>query len=203
MMEVKRNRNGIEGLPRSYLEKNMNYFMKEGDWKTMVDILGLLIYDIVLFPHLEDYVDLAAIDIFFAIKDKNENPILAILADTYYTLNYCQERSKKGLRCCIHLLYLWLTAHFFHGKCKMTCPIEDYKWGCIKTMTGGMRGILWKVPNVPLMATLGCFNYNPMVTLRQNEYFIIAPPMEKSTTPFIVHGRSMQDAEWFKKIRQA
>ncbi|RDX95426.1 hypothetical protein CR513_22055, partial [Mucuna pruriens] len=64
VIETKRNRNGVEGLPRSYLEKRLSYLLKEEDWPTTVDILGLLIYGIVLFPHIEGYVDLAVISSF-------------------------------------------------------------------------------------------------------------------------------------------
>ncbi|RDY05229.1 hypothetical protein CR513_10952, partial [Mucuna pruriens] len=93
-----------------------------------MDVYGLLVYEIVLFPHMEDYIDQAAIDIFLANRDRGENPTMEILANTYYTLSYYCERQGKSLRCCAHLLYLLLTAHLFHNKRKTTCPIEDFKW---------------------------------------------------------------------------
>ncbi|RDY02431.1 hypothetical protein CR513_14111, partial [Mucuna pruriens] len=52
----------------------------------------------MLFSHIEDYVDLAAIDAFLAKRDRGENPIIAaILANTYYSLNYYYERNGKRL----------------------------------------------------------------------------------------------------------
>ncbi|RDX65617.1 hypothetical protein CR513_55712, partial [Mucuna pruriens] len=53
------------------------------------------------------------------------------------------------------------------------------------------------------MGTQGCFNYNPALTLRQNGYPILAPSVEGSLTLLEVHGRDMQNVEWFRKIRQA
>ncbi|RDX63195.1 hypothetical protein CR513_58402, partial [Mucuna pruriens] len=102
----------------------------------------------------------------------------------------------------------------------MGCPIEDYKWGCLKMMTVqewthhlmevSEGTIQWypkwnewetfiancgKSPNVPLMGTQGCSNYNPILTLRQNGYPIMTPPTEQLITPLELHGQSMQDAK--------
>ncbi|RDX84145.1 hypothetical protein CR513_34852, partial [Mucuna pruriens] len=182
---IKKAKNGVEGLPREYLEN-----------QAVVDTLALLIYGIVLFLQLEDYVDLAAVDVFLEVKEKNENLVPAMLADTYYTLNCCLSKRGKNLRCYIHALYLWMTAHYCPGKCKTRCPIEDYKWGCIKTMSREE----WIHHFMGL--SQGCSNYNPALALKQNGYPILAPPTEESLTLLEVHGRDMQNAEWFWKIRQ-
>ncbi|RDY04131.1 hypothetical protein CR513_12194, partial [Mucuna pruriens] len=54
----------------------------------------------------EDHIDLASIDTFLAKRDRGENLVIAILANTYYSLNYCPERNGKGLRCYTTLLRL-------------------------------------------------------------------------------------------------
>ncbi|RDY10068.1 hypothetical protein CR513_05473, partial [Mucuna pruriens] len=233
IVEAKKARNRVEGLPQSYLEAEMIHHQKAGNWQAVVDTLGLLIYGIILFLHLEDYIDLAAIDVFMAVKEKNENPIPPLLRDTYYTLNYCRGRQGKSLRCCVHILYLWMTALCNPGRCKTKCPVEDYKWGCIKRMTvhewiyhlmemieGSVHWYpKWneretfiascgKSPNDPLMGTQGCSNYNPIMALRQNGYPMMTHPMmthpsEELMTPLELHGRVMQDVGWFRKIRQA
>ncbi|RDX65616.1 hypothetical protein CR513_55711, partial [Mucuna pruriens] len=133
---VKKARNGVEGLPSEYLENVLNYHRETKNWQVVVDTLALLIYGILLFPQLEDYVDLATVDVFVVVKEKNENPVPTMLAGTYYTLNCCLNKHGTNLRCCIHALYLWMTTHCCSGKCKTGCPIKDYKWGCIKTMSG-------------------------------------------------------------------
>ncbi|RDX86957.1 hypothetical protein CR513_31640, partial [Mucuna pruriens] len=70
MSKWKRNRNGIEGIPRVYVEERLLQFQEEQDWDAMIDVLGLLLYGVVLFPYVEDYVDLVAIEVFLAKRDR-------------------------------------------------------------------------------------------------------------------------------------
>ncbi|RDX62749.1 hypothetical protein CR513_58885, partial [Mucuna pruriens] len=91
--------------------ERLQQLVTEGDWPAFVDAYGLLVYGIFLFPHLEDYIVLMAIDAFLAKRDRGDNPIIAVLANTYYTLNYCCEKNGRILRCCTYLLYLWMTTH--------------------------------------------------------------------------------------------
>ncbi|RDY06252.1 hypothetical protein CR513_09799, partial [Mucuna pruriens] len=135
MTRAKRNRNRLEGLPRIYLEERLDQLQGRKDWPVVMDALGLLVYEILLFPQVEDHVDLVAMGVFLAKKDRGENPTMAVLANTYYTLNQCGEQKRGILRCCTLLLYLWLTAHLFHCKHRTTCPIEDFKWSWIQPMT--------------------------------------------------------------------
>ncbi|RDY01048.1 hypothetical protein CR513_15685, partial [Mucuna pruriens] len=173
--KAKRNRNGLEGLPK-----------EEEEWPAVMNALRLLLYEILLFPRMEDYVDLTAMEVFVAKKDRGENPTMAVLANTYYTFNHYGEQKGGTLRCCTPLLYLWLTSHFFHYKNKTTCPIEDFKWSWIRPMTkeawvrkldeASERAVhlypSWNERehmivkcegylNVPLLGTQGAINYNP------------------------------------------
>ncbi|RDX99616.1 hypothetical protein CR513_17311, partial [Mucuna pruriens] len=43
-------------------------------------------------------------------------------------------------------------------------------------------------PNVSLMGTQGCINYNSSVTLKQSGYPMLHPPNEESIAPLIIHG---------------
>ncbi|RDY04542.1 hypothetical protein CR513_11728, partial [Mucuna pruriens] len=82
VLREKRNRNGLEGIPRA-------------SWR--IDSANSSKKDIILFPHIEDCVDLAAKAAFLAKRDRGENPVIAILGNTYYSLNYCYERNEKGI----------------------------------------------------------------------------------------------------------
>ena len=42
-------------------------------------------------------------------------------------------------------------------------------------------------PNVPLIGTHGCINYNPMLLKRQLGYAMLSPPEERDLIPFIVN----------------
>ncbi|RDX97634.1 hypothetical protein CR513_19574, partial [Mucuna pruriens] len=108
------------------LKERLRQLQGEGDWLTFTNVYRLLVYGIVLFPHIEDYVDLAAIDAFLGKRDQGESPVIVVLANTYYTLNYCYKKNGRGLRCCTSLFYLWMTAHLFHSKGRMACSIKDH-----------------------------------------------------------------------------
>ncbi|RDX83016.1 hypothetical protein CR513_36121, partial [Mucuna pruriens] len=53
------------------------------------------------------------------------------------------------------------------------------------------------------MGIQGCTNYYPELVLKQNGYPTILPPVEETTTPFMIYDIGMQNMEWFRKIRQA
>ncbi|RDX79699.1 hypothetical protein CR513_39840, partial [Mucuna pruriens] len=192
----------IAGLLRVvYLEQRLCQLQEDEEWPAVMNALGLLLYAILLFPRMEDYVDLTAMEVFVAKKDRGENPTTAVLANTYYTLSHCGEQKGGTLRCCTPLLYLWLTSHFFHCKNKTTFPIEDFKWSWIRPMTkeawvrkldeASERTVRWYPPwnerehmiikcggylNVPLLGTQGAINYNPELVVRQAGYPMIRPP---------------------------
>ncbi|RDY03891.1 hypothetical protein CR513_12469, partial [Mucuna pruriens] len=113
---------------RASLKSRHGRLQQEGDWQAFTNVYALLIYGVMLFPYIEDYVDLEVVDAFMAKRDREDNPVIAILANTYYSLNYCYEKNGKALRCCTTLLYLWLTTHIFHSKRKVADPIEDHRW---------------------------------------------------------------------------
>lgn len=49
---------------------------KEHNWKAFNTVLTLLIYGVVLFQDIDDFIDIPIINIFLA-----KNPILTLLAD--------------------------------------------------------------------------------------------------------------------------
>jgi hypothetical protein len=84
------------------------------------------------------------------------------------------------MRCCIPLLYSWFTSHVpFTIK-----AMEGHEWSQ-KIMVLTEHSVLWYAkklgredvtvscggfPNVPLIGTRGCINYNPMLAIRQLGY---------------------------------
>ncbi|RDX77602.1 hypothetical protein CR513_42255, partial [Mucuna pruriens] len=119
--QQRKNWNEVEGIPTVIWGERLRQLQGEGDWLTFIDVYGLLVYDIVLFPNIEDYIDVVAINAFLGRRDQGE-----ILANTCYTLNYCHEKNGRGMRCCTSLLYLWITAHLFHSKGRTECLIADH-----------------------------------------------------------------------------
>ena len=82
---VKKNRNGIVGIPRKHLEEKAKALADQGEWASFIDVLVLLVFGVVLFPNMDGLVDLAAIDAFVTYHHSKESPVIAVLADAYDT----------------------------------------------------------------------------------------------------------------------
>jgi hypothetical protein len=101
----------IRGFILKYLLEKAN--LKTTCQDTLEAILALLIYGLILFPNLDNFVDMNAIVIF-----RSKNPVPTLLADTYHAIH---DRSVKGrgyILCCVPLLYRWFISHLpksFHA----------------------------------------------------------------------------------------
>lgn len=221
-------RNQTRGFPMKYLEEQMHRLARVEDWDAFMDVLALTIYGIILFPNIDEFVDLGAIDVFMARKFKGENPVPAVLADVYYTLNFCHERKGKRILCCLPVLYVWLTAHVFDRKSKGMCPFTDLNMLCLKVKSSKdwaqilanltEKTVRWypqweeiqdvicqcgDFPNVPLMGTKGCINYNPTLALRQLGYPMMGPPAEDEIIPFVLYTMDTEHTETIRKVHRA
>ncbi|RDY04697.1 hypothetical protein CR513_11566, partial [Mucuna pruriens] len=127
ILKKKQQCSGVEGIPLLYLEERMHILAESGSWDTLADTLELAVYAIILLPHLNDYIDLAAIDVFIVVKERGLNPTVAVLANTYYSLQCCYD-SRGRLVCCLPALYIWIISYTFVSKRPTVCPIEDHKW---------------------------------------------------------------------------
>ncbi|CAK8534124.1 unnamed protein product [Lathyrus sativus] len=203
----------------------MEDLVKKEEWETFMDTLALTIYGLVLFPSSQDVISLAAIGVFINYKCQGENPVPAVLADILYTLNICREKSSKRILCCLPVLYVWMTSLVFERDYKAICPITDFQMLGLEPHDGKNWAIVlvnlkadkvrwcpdWKevknvlyqcgeFPNIPLVGTTGCINYNPSLALRQFLYPMIGEPPKESYTPFIAE---LTDSDMLKKIRKA
>jgi hypothetical protein len=94
----------IRGFTSKYLLEKAN--LKTTCQDTLEAILALLIYELILFPHLDDFVDMNAI-----VISRSKNPVPTLLADTYHVIH---DRSGKGCGyslCYVPLLYRWFISH--------------------------------------------------------------------------------------------
>ena len=62
---------------------------------------------------MDGLVGLATIDAFLAYHHCKESPVIAVLANTYDTLDLRCEKSSVKIVCCTPALYVWLVSHFF------------------------------------------------------------------------------------------
>ncbi|KAH1189518.1 hypothetical protein GmHk_20G057269 [Glycine max] len=188
---IKQTRNGIAGLPRRYLEDKARGMANQGDWVPFMDVLALLIFGVVLFPNVDGLVDLAAIDAFLAYHHSKESLVVAVLADLFDTFNRKCEKSSARIICCLPALCVWLVSHLFQQDTRHPCPLQSHRsctekrridWDQLLAGIGG-RTINWfprwkegkervlfscgGYPNIPLIGTRGCINYNPALAIRQ------------------------------------
>lgn len=81
---------GTHGFTLKFLIEKAIAFADVGSWITFNVVFSLLIYGIMLFPSMEDFVDLGSIHIFLS-----KNLILTLLTDTYYSI-HVRTHKKKG-----------------------------------------------------------------------------------------------------------
>ena len=69
------------------MEEKAKALADQGEWVSFIDILALLVFGVILFPYVEGFVDLAAIDAFLAYHHSKESPVVAVLANAYDTFD--------------------------------------------------------------------------------------------------------------------
>ncbi|KAL5138075.1 hypothetical protein HKD37_10G028335 [Glycine soja] len=224
---IKQTRNGIAGLPQKYLEDKARGMANQGDWVPFMDVLALLIFGVVLFPNVDGLVDLAAIDAFLAYHHSKESPVVAVLADLFDTFDRRCEKSSARIICCLPALCVWLVSHLFQQDTRHPCPLLSHRsctekrrmdWDQLLAGIGG-RTISWfprwkegkegvlfscgRYPNIPLIGTRGCINYNPTLAIRQLGYPMRGAPTEESMSPFLVRDLGAQNSKTIQRIHKA
>ncbi|KAJ1399206.1 hypothetical protein SESBI_30483 [Sesbania bispinosa] len=186
-----------QGLTRSVLETLMSNLVKREEWHTLSRVLALTIYWQVLVLSALNIVDQIAIDVFFTVETKGRNPMPALLAETFLTLTFCQQKRKCKIRCCVQLLYVWIATHLFAGSrlSHSTSPLkglkgihiqprnehdwgmefegarkELFRWICSWLEQIRNEEVIFSCgdfPNVPLMGPRGCITYTPTIVIKQ------------------------------------
>ncbi|KAL5131271.1 hypothetical protein HKD37_12G034188 [Glycine soja] len=224
---TKQTRNGVVGLPQKYLEGKARDMASQEKWGPFADILALLIFGVVLFPNVDCLVDLAAIDAFLAYHHSKESPVVAILADLFDTFDRRCEKNSAWIVCCLPALCVWLISHLFQQDTRHPCPLQSYR-SCAEKgrvdrdqhLAGiggsainwfprwkeGKEGVIFSCgdyPNVPLIGTRGCINYNPALAIRQLGYPMRGAPTEESLSPFLVRDLGAQGLKVIQRIHKA
>ncbi|KAL5128317.1 hypothetical protein HKD37_14G040583 [Glycine soja] len=224
---IKQTRNGIAGLPQKYLEDKARGMANQGDWVPFMDVLALIIFGVVLFPNVDGLIDLAAIDAFLAYHHSKESPVVAVLADLFDTFDRRCEKSSARIIYCLPALCVWLVSHLFQQDTRYPCPLLSHRsctekrrmdWDQLLAGIGG-RTISWfplwkegkegvlfscgRYPNIPLVGTRGCINYNPTLAIRQLGYPMRGAPTEESMSPFLMRDLGAQNSKTIQRIHKA
>ncbi|KAI5421719.1 hypothetical protein KIW84_045228 [Lathyrus oleraceus] len=175
----------VVGLPLKYLVRMAKEEAKKGNWESFHAQLAIMIYGIVLFPSMPNFVDLAAITIFIG-----GNPDPTLLADTYYAIH---SRHGKGgaIRCCLPLLLRWFlsllptSGPFVDTQSTrkwtqriMSLTFYDIRWQSYRMDVRNVIMSCGEFRNVPLIGTKGCINYNPVLSLRQLGFVMNGRPLD-------------------------
>ncbi|KAI5395060.1 hypothetical protein KIW84_061607 [Lathyrus oleraceus] len=166
---------GIQGLPSDFLITQATLFGKAMSEDAFEAIFVLLIYGLVLFPNIDNFVDVNAIRIFSSL-----NPIPTLLGDTYFSLHMRNAKGGGSIVCCLPLLYKWFISHL-----PQTLAFKENKgclWWSARLMSLTNDDISWyncvydgvqvidscgEFSNVPLLGTCGGIKYNPVLARRQ------------------------------------
>jgi len=219
--------NGVVGVPRKCLEAKVRTLASQEEWAPFMDVLALLIFGVVLFPNVDGLVDWAVIDAFLAFYNHKESPVVAILANLYDTFDRRCEKNCARIVCYTPALYVWLVSHLFRQKVRHVCPLEGHR-SCTEIKEANWDRLLaskeeasvnwfprWKegrtgiliscggFPNVPLMGTRGCINYNPVLTIRQLGYPMSGAPLEEGLAPFIARGFNNTNTRVLQRVHKA
>lgn len=174
---------GTHGFSLKFLVEKAISFADVRIWNAFNAILAFLIYGIMLFLSMEDFVNLASIHIFLS-----KNSVPTFLVETYYSIHTWTQKKKGIMVCYVPLLYMWFIlplpnkGPFIENK-------DNLKWSQrIISLTA--NGILWysrsynvkiilncgSFPNMPLIGTKGGINYNPRLALGHLGYTFLCKP---------------------------
>ena len=103
--DVKNNltfKGGFQGFTSGFLIGKSSNLISKGDEIGFEAILALLIYGLVLFPNIQNFVDVNALRIFMI-----GNPVPTLLGDTYHSIHHRTLIEGGLVNCCAPLLYRW------------------------------------------------------------------------------------------------
>lgn len=91
---------GLQVLTSAFLFNKTYTFAKAASSDAFDSILALLIYGLMLFPNVDDFVDVNVIQIFLS-----KNLVPTLLADTYLSIHHRTQNGRGVITCCTPLLY--------------------------------------------------------------------------------------------------
>ena len=162
-------------MTSKFLIEKAFFFANVGSMVAFETILALLIYGLVLFPNIDNFVDVNAMRIFLV-----GNPIPTFLGDTYFSIHHRTSKGGGTIVCYAPLLYKLFILYLPHS------PIFKENKDCLRwsqrLMSLTNDDITWyssiyddaeiidscgEFSNVPLLGTQGGINYNPALARRQ------------------------------------
>ncbi|XP_050909529.1 uncharacterized protein LOC127123347 [Lathyrus oleraceus] len=112
---------GIKGLTSKFFIEKSFSFANVGSMVDFEDILSLLVYGLILFPNIDNFVDVNAIRIFLV-----GNHVPTFLGDTYFSIHHKTSKGNGTIVYCAPLLYKWFISRLPQS------PIFKENKGCLR-----------------------------------------------------------------------
>ena len=106
VVEIWETRRSVQGFPAKFLFEKAHYFWDNLDLQAFEELLSLIIYGIVLFPNLDQLIDVNVVKVFLS-----RNPAPTLLGDILHCLHTRTMETRGTLLCCIPLLSRWFILH--------------------------------------------------------------------------------------------
>src|SRR3954466_6631242 len=175
----------LPGLTSHFLIKNTFDFIETGSMIAFEAVLALLIYGLVMFPNVDNFVDINAIKIFL-----NGNPVPTLLGDMYFSVHHRNRQGGGIIVCCAPLLFKWIVSHLPESpiftenreglrwpRRLMSLTSNDIHWYTLARCGTETIDSCGEFANVPIIGTQGGINYNPVLARRQLGYANSAKPI--------------------------
>ncbi|KAI5399648.1 hypothetical protein KIW84_064830 [Lathyrus oleraceus] len=143
----------VVGLPLKFLLRVAREEAEKGSWEAFHAHLAVMIYGIVLFPSMPNFVDYAA------VLSTSSVQMVHVSSASQWTICGYSEHLKWTQR------VMSLTSYDIRWQ-SYRMDVRNVIMSC-----GGFR-------NVPLIGTRGCINYNPVLSLRQLGFVMKGRPLE-------------------------
>ena len=88
------------------------YIIENNNDDRVKDIFALVVHGTLIFLQSPGYIDAAVVDLIEQI-DNQVKLILAIIAETIRSLNYCKRKVEGNFIGCVQLLFIWIRSHFW------------------------------------------------------------------------------------------
>jgi len=98
---------------KALLEDHLEKQVELGNWENFNKTLALLIFGLVLFSFKLGMVYQEAMDVFYQYEMERATPVPTILAETLLSTDICRQDNRRTLKCCSHLLYVWIMTHLY------------------------------------------------------------------------------------------
>ncbi|XP_058752437.1 uncharacterized protein LOC131625607 [Vicia villosa] len=200
---------GTHGFYVKFLMREAETLADKEKWKEFNALLAVMIYGLVMFPNIPNFVDLTAICLFM-----DQNPVPTLLADTYYAIH--SRYGKKGsVGGCLPILYEWFSSHLPKSGAFVTTrdsqkwpqrimglTANDIVWYHLRTDIEQVITRCGSFGNVPLIGTKGVINYNPKLALRQLGFVLKDKPLDKEIFESVCFEKGT-DPDGLEKVRSA